>query len=74
VKPLAKTWTPEQLALLGQLVKAGASAARASVALNRSLVNVRAKASSIGMPFTPVRQARAERLLREERELRRLGS
>jgi hypothetical protein len=60
-----QSWTPEQLARLSQLVSEGASAARASVVLKRSIIAVQCKANSLGTPFVPVRKVRAQRLARE---------
>jgi hypothetical protein len=74
MKSRSKAWTPEQLARLQQLASTGASAARASAVLKRSIVQVRSKAVSLGTPFTPIRVARAKRLAREERELGRAAS
>jgi hypothetical protein len=74
MKSRSKVWTPEQLARLKQLASEGASAARASAVLKRSIVQVRSKAASLGTPFTPIRVARAERLAREELELGRAAS
>jgi hypothetical protein len=69
MKSRSRVWTPEQLARLKQLVGEGASAARASVVLKRSIVSVRSKAADLGMPFTTVRRIRAARLAREQLEL-----
>jgi hypothetical protein len=60
-----RTWTSEQLARLSQLVGEGASAARASVVLKRSLIAVQCKANGLGTPFPPIRKVKAERLARE---------
>jgi hypothetical protein len=72
MKRLTKqTWTSEQLALLSQLVGEGASAARASVVLKRSIIAVRCKANGLGTPFPPIRKVKAERLAREMLERNR---
>jgi hypothetical protein len=69
MKRLTKqTWTPEHLARLTQLISEGASAARASVALKRSIGAVQIKANSLGTPFPPVRKVKAERRAREMAE------
>jgi hypothetical protein len=66
-----QTWTSEQLARLRQLVGEGASAARASVVLKRSIIAVQCKANDLGIPFPPVRKVKAERLAREMSERNR---
>ena len=72
MKRLTKqTWTSEQLARLSQLVGEGASAARASVVLKRSLIAVQCKANGLGTPFPPIRKVKAERLAREMLERNR---
>ena len=58
-------WTEQDLARLRELVQANASAARASAALNRTIIAVQIKAKSLGMPFVPVRKLRAARLAKE---------
>jgi hypothetical protein len=66
MKRLTKqTWTSEQLACLSQLVGEGASAARASVVLKRSIIAVQCKANGLGTPFRPIRKVKAERRARE---------
>jgi hypothetical protein len=75
MKRLTKqAWTPEQLARLSQLVSDGASAARASVVLKRTIVAVQSKAISLGTPFPPIWKVKAERLAREMSERNRTAS
>jgi hypothetical protein len=69
-----RTWTSEQLARLSQLVGEGASAARASVVLKRSLIAVQCKANDLGTPFPPIRKVKAERLAREMVERNRTAA
>ena len=64
-------WTPEDLARLSQLVRDGASATRASAALNRTIIAVQTKAKSLGTPFVPARQLRADRLAKETADARK---
>ena len=59
------SWTEEGLARLRQLVQENASAARASAALNRTIIAVQIKAKSLGTPFVPMRKLRATRLAKE---------
>jgi hypothetical protein len=75
MKRLTKqTWTSEQLARLSQLVDEGASAARASVVLKRSIIAVQCKANDLGTPFPPIRKLKAERLAREILERNRTAA
>ena len=53
------TWTDEQIALLKDLVRKGASASRAAVALRRPRAQVMAKAREIGVPFPSLREVKA---------------
>jgi hypothetical protein len=69
-----QTWTSEQLARLSQLVGEGASAARASVVLKRSIIAVQSKANGLGTPFPPIRKVKAERLAREMVERNRAAA
>jgi hypothetical protein len=46
-----RSWSPEELRLLNELVVAGASPRTAAEALNRAKEIVRAKARMIGCPF-----------------------
>ena len=46
-----RSWSPEELRLLNELVVAGASPRTAAEALNRAKETVRAKARMIGCPF-----------------------
>ena len=62
---MTRVWTPEQIARLESLARSGASAARASAVLRRTISSVRTKANSLGVPFPSVRQARLDRLARE---------
>jgi hypothetical protein len=71
MKPLSRRWTPQEIERLLQLVAEGASAARASVALKRSLATVRTKANALGTPFVPIRKSRKQRLEREKLRFRR---
>jgi GcrA cell cycle regulator len=62
---MKRVWTPEHIARLEELARSGASAARASAALRRTISSVRIKANSLGTPFPSVRQAKTDRAARE---------
>jgi hypothetical protein len=66
---LSKPWTEEDCRRLGQLRAAGATAARAALALKRSEQSVRVKAREIGTPFDTKRELRS-RLKQKEIEAR----
>ena len=62
-KPVAKrpnktSWTDADLKKLESLLDAGASAARASAALKRSIHSVNTQANKLGKRFISVREAR----------------
>jgi hypothetical protein len=61
----SRSWTSEQESLLLSLVEKGASAARASAALNRPRNAVQNRARQLGKPFQDVRMVKAARLSRE---------
>jgi hypothetical protein len=61
----SRSWTSEQESLLLSLVEKGASAARASAALNRPRNAVQNRARQLGKPFQDVRIVKAARLFRE---------
>lgn len=46
-----RTWSEKDLERLKEMVAAGVSAARASVAFRRSIVAVKGQAKNIGCPF-----------------------
>jgi hypothetical protein len=58
----SRTWRAEDVQLLKTLVASGVSAARASVALKRSILSVKAKAKESGFPFPDERDLKRERL------------
>ena len=60
-----RSWTAEQITLLGALVDRGVSPARASVVLKRPRLAVQNKARELGRPFAGARQVRAMRLTKE---------
>ena len=60
-----RSWTAEQITLLGALVDRGVSPARASVVLKRPRLAVQNKARELGTPFADSRQVRAMRLTKE---------
>lgn len=60
-----RSWTPDQINLLFELIDKGVSAARASVALKRPKLAVQNKARQLGKPFQDVRDVKAARLARE---------
>ena len=60
-----KSWSEEDISLLRKLRAAGASAARVSVAVKKTLPMVRAKARELGIPFEPFH---LQRKLRKDRE------
>jgi hypothetical protein len=55
---LRPPWTAEENERLKRLVADGASAVRASGALNRTIISVRNQARKLGTPFPSVRNAR----------------
>jgi hypothetical protein len=54
-----REWTPEDSEKLKALVRAGASPFRASVALSRSMKQVKNKARDLGCPFPSLRSVKA---------------
>jgi hypothetical protein len=64
MKPLVREWNTEEIDKLKSLVMAGATPARAAVALRRSRGSVQNKAREIGVPFPHTVQARMERQAR----------
>lgn len=57
-QPMSAPWTEQQLALLLQFVRSGASPLRAAACLKRSLVSVKSRARAMGNPFPTAAQAR----------------
>jgi len=56
-----RTWTSEDLHRLEEMVRSGASAARASVAFRRSIVSVKTQAKKLGCPFPDERSLKRNR-------------
>jgi hypothetical protein len=54
-----REWTAEDSEKLKALVRAGASPFRASVALSRSMMQVKKKARELGYPFPSLRSMKA---------------
>src|ERR1700752_3055497 len=54
-----REWTPEESEKLKALVRTGASPFRASVALSRSIMQVKKKAREVGCPFPHLRDVKA---------------
>jgi hypothetical protein len=54
-------WSESDVQRLSSLVASGASAARASVALKRSIAVTKNKARDLGVPFRPDAELRKER-------------
>jgi hypothetical protein len=67
-------WTNEECETLIQLVKMGASVARASVVLRRNMKSVRNQARKLGTPFPSIHVARRERQARFEAGAKLRGS
>jgi GcrA cell cycle regulator len=61
MKAKFRLWCNEEIDQLKRLVASGASALRASVALNRSVVQIKKKAREIGVPFPSEADLRAKR-------------
>ena len=61
-----RSWSPEELRLLDQLVVGGASPRTAAEALNRSKETVRTKARRVGCPFPHRDEVRRQRPLTQE--------
>jgi hypothetical protein len=57
----SRAWKAEDLRRLESMVASGFSAARASVALRRTMMSVKAKAKDSGFPFPDERQLKRER-------------
>jgi hypothetical protein len=57
----SRTWIAEDLRRLESMVASGISAARASVALRRTVMSVKVKAKQSGFPFPDERQLQRER-------------
>jgi hypothetical protein len=66
LKTLKTTWNDDNNKRVIELAAAGASAARASVALKRSISSVRMQASKLGTPFLTTRIIRANQLAKCE--------
>jgi GcrA cell cycle regulator len=66
LKILKTTWNDDNNKRVIELAAAGASAARASVALNRSVSAVRIQASKLGTPFLTTRIIRKNQLAKCE--------
>jgi hypothetical protein len=56
-----RLWSDEEIGRLKMLVASGASAFRASVALNRSVVQIKKKARELGVPFPTNADLRTKR-------------
>ena len=61
VKEKYRLWCDEEIDQLTRLVASGASALRASVALKRSVVQIKRKAREIGVPFPSEAELRTKR-------------
>jgi hypothetical protein len=61
VKEKYRLWCDEEIDQLTRLVASGASALRASVALKRSVVQIKKKAREIGVPFPFEAELRTKR-------------
>src|SRR4051794_3640448 len=66
-----RTWTPDDLVYLGKMADQGVSAARAAVALRRSITAVKVQAKKIGHPFPDERVLKRERRAREQQAIGR---
>lgn len=55
-----RSWTPDDIARLKALAQAGASPARISAALNRSMISVQKLARKLGVRIRSVREFRAQ--------------
>jgi hypothetical protein len=60
-----RTWRPDDIERLKQLVASGVSAARAAVVFRRSIVSVKGQAKRLGFPFPDERILKRERRARE---------
>ncbi len=56
-----RTWKPEDIKRLEEMVRSGVSAVRASVAFRRSVTGVKAQAKKLGCPFPDERQLKRNR-------------
>jgi len=56
-----RAWTEDDVKRLKELVASGASVARASIALKRSIAVTKNKARDLGVPFRPDAELRKER-------------
>jgi GcrA cell cycle regulator len=61
VKAKYRLWCDEEIDQLKRLVASGASAVRTSVALKRSVVQIKKKAREIGVPFPSEADLRTKR-------------
>ncbi len=57
----SRTWKAEDIERLRNMVAAGISAARASVAFRRSVTGVKAQAKKLGCPFPDERHLKRDR-------------
>lgn len=78
VNPMARhitnrTWLPEHIQELRNLVEAGASPIRAAARLKRSQVSVQGKAKAEGFPFQDLRKVKRDRLKAEANARHELG-
>ena len=73
MRNLSRRWTEEDDALLRELVSAGASASRASVAMKRNRGNVMLRARRLGTPFPTLRAQRVKRMRAEEEQREKQG-
>jgi hypothetical protein len=58
-EPMSRPWTEDQINLLKEMVKNGASPVRAAAALKRSLVSVKSRARSLGTRFLLTRKQKS---------------
>jgi hypothetical protein len=61
-----RTWKPDDLRRLQEMVSKGVSAARAAVALRRTTVAIKAQAKKMGCPFPDDRVLKRERRALEQ--------
>jgi hypothetical protein len=64
-----RTWMPDDLRLLQEMADRGVSAARAAVALRRSINSIKIQAKKIGRPFPDERVLKRERRSREQQAI-----
>ena len=57
----SRTWMPDDLRRLEDMVRSGVSATRAAVAFRRSIVSVKTQAKRLGCPFPDERALKRNR-------------